>query len=185
MQTRMLPAALAAILVCAGGTAMAQTMPSTQTVKQTTTRQTTTRTAVPTAQDTTTTTTTTATMFPKPDNALSEGAIKAHIASAGFKEVKGLEFENGVWQAKARGGNDNWVKIKVGPVTGKVYEADAPSRLNKSEIKAKLTAAGYQNIDDVDFDNGLWSADARNPEGKKVDLLVDPNDGSVVAQKRD
>jgi hypothetical protein len=73
----------------------------------------------------------------------------------------------------------------VGPTTGKVYEADAPSRLNKDEIKAKLTAQGYQDVDDVDFDDGLWSADAKDPQGKKVDLLVDPNDGSVVAVKQD
>jgi hypothetical protein len=90
-----------------------------------------------------------------------------------------------VWQAKARGGNDNWVSIKVGPTTGKVYQADAPSRLNADEIKAKLTSQGYQNIHDVEFDEGLWSADAKDPQGQDVDLLVDPDDGSVVASDHD
>jgi len=37
----------------------------------------------------------------------------------------------------------------------------------------------------VEFDDGLWSADAKNPQGEKVDLLVDPSDGSVVAVKQD
>ncbi|HEX7370977.1 MAG TPA: PepSY domain-containing protein [Rhodanobacteraceae bacterium] len=168
-----------------GGVALAQTTPdATQTVKQTTTRQTTTQTAVPAMHDTTTTTTTTMT-FPKPENALGEDAIKNHIAEAGYKEVKGLEFKNGVWEAKARGGNDKWVKIKVGPVTGKVYSEDAPSKLTKSEIKAKLAAQGYENISDVDFDNGLWSADAETTHGKDVDLLVDPDNGDVVARSND
>lgn len=163
MEKKILAAALAASLLCASGTAFAQTAPP-----------------VGATQTTTTTTTISA-----PAGALTESQIKSDIANAGYKEVKGLKFDDGVWKAKARGGNDNWVRIKVGPTTGKVYQADAPSRLNKDEIKAKLTAQGYQNVDDVEFDDGLWSADARSPEGKKVDLLVDPNDGSVVSVKQD
>lgn len=161
MQKHTLAAAFSATLLLAGGAAFAQDAPMQ------------------------TTTTTTTTRVGSPAGALSESAIKADIANAGYQEVKGLEFKDGVWQAKARGGNDKWVHIKVGPTTGKVYEADAPSRLNKDEIKAKLTAQGYQDVDDVDFDDGLWSADAKNPQGKKVDVLVDPNDGSVVAVKED
>ena len=161
MHKHTLAAALSATLLLAGGAAFAQDAPMQ------------------------TTTTTTTTRVSSPAGALSESAIKADIANAGYQEVKGLKFEDGVWQAKARGGNDKWVRIKVGPTTGKVYEADAPSRLNENEIKAKLTAQGYQDVDDVEFDDGLWSADAKNPEGKKVDVLVDPNDGSVVAVKQD
>jgi len=161
MQKHTLAAALSAIMLLAGGAAFAQDAPMQ------------------------TTTTTTTTRVSSPAGAPTESAIKADIANAGYQEVKGLEFKDGVWQAKARGGNDKWVHIKVGPTTGKVYEADAPSRLNKDEIKAKLTAQGYQDVDDVDFDDGLWSADAKDPQGKKVDLLVDPNDGSVVAVKQD
>lgn len=158
MEKRMIPAALAAVLLCAGGIALAQ----------------------PAAAQTTETTTTTTTLN-APTQALSESTIKSDIAEAGYKEVKGLKFEDGVWQAKARGGNDKWTRIRIGPTTGKVYEADAPSKLNKNEVKAKLTAEGYQNIDDVEFDDGLWKADAKNPQGKKLKLLVDPDDGSVVA----
>jgi hypothetical protein len=161
MQKHTLAAVLSATLLIAGGAAFAQDAPVQ------------------------TTTTTTTTRVGTPGGALSEPVIKADIGNAGYQEVKGLEFKDGVWQAEARGGNDKWVRIKVGPTTGKVYQADAPSRLNEDEIKAKLTAQGYQNIDDVEFDDGLWSADAKNPEGKKVDLLVDPDDGSVVAVKQD
>lgn len=162
MQKHTLSAALAASLLCAGGMAFAQNAPVQAT-------------------QTTTTTTTVATNA----NALTEDQIKSDIGSAGYKEVKGLEFKNGVWMAKARGGNDNWVRIRVGPTTGKVYQADAPSRLNQDEIKAKLTAAGYQDVDDVEFDDGLWSATAKSPQGEDVDLLVDPDDGSVVASRHD
>lgn len=161
MKKRMLPALVAAVLACAVVIVLAQ-----RSVAQTT--------------ETTTTTTLRA-----PTSALSESTIKSDIAEAGYKEVKGLKFKDGVWQAKARGGNDKWTKIRVGPTTGKVYEADAPSRLNANEIKAKLTAQGYQNIGDVEFDEGLWSAKAKDAQGSKVKLLVDPDDGSVVATEHD
>jgi hypothetical protein len=134
MEKRMLSAALAASLLCAGGMACAQNAPVQAT-------------------QTTTTTTTVATS----SNALTEDQITSDI----------------------------WVRIRIGPTTGKVYQADAPSRLNKDEIKARLTAAGYQNIDDVEFDDGLWSAEAKSPQGDDVDLLVDPDDGSVVASQHD
>ena len=142
-----------------------------------------------TARSTTSTTQTTTTVTSwtshPPTGALSEDAIKTAIANAGYKEVKGLEFKEGVWRSKARGGNKKWVKLAVGPVNGEVYPADAPSKLNKNEVNAKLAAAGYQNIKDVEFDKGLWSAEAKTPHGTDVDLLVDPNNGSVVAKSHD
>lgn len=144
-----------------------------------------------TAQSSTSTTTTqhttTVTTWPAqpPADGSTEDAVKTAIANAGYKEVKGLKFKDGVWRSKARGGNKKWVKLAVGPVNDKVYAADAPSKLNKDEISAKLATAGYQNIKDVKFDDGLWAAEAKTPHGDDVDLLVDPDDGSVVAKSRD
>lgn len=142
-----------------------------------------------TTQSTTTTTRTTTLAAPwsaqPPTDALSEEAIKAAIATAGYKEVKNLKFKDGVWRTKARGGNEQWADLAVGPVTGKVYVSDAPSSLNKDEVKAKLAAAGYQDVDDVEYEHGLWSADAKTAGGMEVDLLIDPGDGSVVAKSRD
>lgn len=140
---------------------------------------------VQTSATQTTTTVTSSWSTRQPAGALSQHAIEGAIASAGYKEVKGLEFEDGVWRSKARGGNKKWVKLSVGPVNGKVYPADAPSKLNADEISAKLAAAGYQNVKDVEFDEGLWSAEAKTSRGTDVKLLVDPDDGSVVAKSHD
>lgn len=167
MIKRLLPL-LIGLSVC--GVALAQDMPATAQSATSTTQ--------------TTTTVSTWTTQP-PAGALSEDAIKSAIANAGYKEVKDLEFKDGVWRTKARGGNSQWVKLAVGPLNGKVYVDNAPSRLNKDEVKAKLAAAGYQNVHDVEFEDGLWSADARTAHGTEVDLLVDPGDGSVVAKSRD
>jgi len=167
MIKRLLPL-LIGLSVCS--VALAQDMPATAQSATTTTQ--------------TTTTVSTWTSQP-PAGALNEEAIKTAIADAGYKEVKGLKFKDGVWRGKARGGNKQWVELAVGPVSGKVYVNDAPSRLNKDEVAAKLAAAGYQNVHDVEYEHGLWSADARTRSGSDIDLLVDPDDGSVVAKSRD
>lgn len=167
MIKRMLPLLIGLSVV---GVASAQSMPSpAQSV---------------TSATQTTTTVTTWTSTP-PTGALSEDAIKTSIANAGYKEVKGLEFKDGVWRSDARGGNKKWVKLAVGPVNGRVYPADAPSKLNDNEVNAKLAAAGYENIKHVKFDKGLWSADAKTTHGGDVAVLVDPDDGSVVARSHD
>jgi hypothetical protein len=145
---------------------------------------------MPAATQPTTTTTVTTTKVSSwsataPEGALSEADVKAAIATAGFKEVKGLEFEDGVWRSKARGGNKQWVKLAVGPLNGKVYVDEAPSKLNKDEVTAKLVTVGYQKVHDVEFENGLWKAKAETAGGKDVNLLADPDDGSVVAKSSD
>ncbi|HET7267794.1 MAG TPA: PepSY domain-containing protein [Oleiagrimonas sp.] len=129
--------------------------------------------------------TTTLGTVPARKNALSEEAIKTSIAEAGYKMVKGLEFDDGVWRTEARGGNKHWVDLVVDPVTGKVYPEDAPSKLNAEEIQAALVAADYHDVHNVEFEEGLWSADARTAQGFNVDLLVDPDNGNVVAESRD
>jgi Peptidase propeptide and YPEB domain len=137
------------------------------------------------AGSTQTTTTVTTWTTTQPVGALTQDAIETSIANAGYKEVENLKFKDGVWRTKARGGNKQWVKLEVGPMTGRVYPANAPSKLNEDEVSAKLAGAGYQNVKHVKFDDGLWSADAKTPHGEDVSLLADPTDGSVVAKSRD
>ncbi len=120
-----------------------------------------------------------------PSIALTEDEVGSKIASAGFKEVKGLKIDNGVWKADARGGDDTWVAVFVHPLTGKVFQEGSPSKLTEEDIKAKATAAGYQNIKDVEYKNGLWTADAETGKGNNVDLVIDPDDGSVINAAND
>jgi hypothetical protein len=152
------------------GAAFAQSMPAS------------TQSTTSTANHTTTVTTWAA---QPPTGGSTEDAVKTAIANAGYKEVKDLKFKDGVWRSEARGGNKQWVKLAVGPVNGKVYPADTPSKLSKDEISAKLATSGYQNVKDVKFDNGLWAAEAKTAHGDDVDLLVDPDDGGVVAKSHD
>ena len=120
-----------------------------------------------------------------PAIALTQQEVESRIAGAGFDEVRLLGFKNGIWEADARGGDKEWVDIFVHPISGKIFQEGAPSALNKQEVEAKVTAAGYQNVHDVEFDDGLWTAEADNGKGDDVRLLVDPDDGSVIGEAND
>ena len=117
-----------------------------------------------------------------PAAALTQDEVEGRIATAGFKEVKGVTFKNGVWQADARGGDKEWVALYVHPLSGKIFQEGEPSKLNKEEVEAKVTAAGYQNVKSVDFSNGLWMAKADNGKGEEVNLMIDPDNGSVIGE---
>lgn len=163
---------LAPFVLMAGGVALAQELPPPAPPPP----------GVATQRTTTTTTTTT---FPRPENALSQDMIMQDIAAAGYRDVEDLQFRNGLWVAKARDGAGNSTRIMIAPVTGHVYTQDEPSRLDKDEIEARLTAQGYEDIDDLDFDDGIWRAEARDSTGQDVDLIIDPTDGTVIASKQD
>lgn len=120
-----------------------------------------------------------------PSTALTQAQVEGDIATAGFKEVRSLKFAHGIWQADARGGDKEWVAIYVHPLSGKIFKEGTPSPLNKQEIEAKVTAAGYQNVKGVNFKNGLWMAEAENGSGKDVDLTIDPDDGSIIGEALD
>lgn len=51
--------------------------------------------------------------------------------------------------------------------------------MSDREVRDALTAAGYTDIEDVERDDGLWDADARRGDGRKIDVRVDPRTGTV------
>lgn len=120
-----------------------------------------------------------------PGTALTQAEVEGRIASAGFDEFRLLTFKDGIWKADARGGDKEWVDVYVHPITGKVFREGTPSPLNKLDIEAKVTAAGYQNVHDVDFEDGIWTAEADNGKGDEVNLIIDPDDGSVIGEAAD
>ena len=50
-------------------------------------------------------------------------------------------------------------------------------------MRALLTEKGYTNIDDLDFEDGMWETDATNANGDRVDVRINPASGDVMAEK--
>jgi uncharacterized membrane protein YkoI len=59
------------------------------------------------------------------------------------------------------------------------------SGISAQVIYDQLTKAGYTDIDDIQFDDKVWNAEAKDPSGQKVKLTLDPNDGHILTSKKD
>ena len=61
--------------------------------------------------------------------------------------------------------------------------AQAQDALTALQVRAHLESQGYTDIKDVKFEDGMWEADATSADGKKVDVKLDPRNGTVYPDK--
>jgi hypothetical protein len=57
--------------------------------------------------------------------------------------------------------------------------------MSEADVRAALAAQGYTNVHDVDYEDGIWNAEADDPSGKDVELKIDPDTGKVMGQEKD
>jgi len=56
----------------------------------------------------------------------------------------------------------------------------APNDLTLDQAKDVVEDAGYTNVTSAEFDDGKWEVEARDTEGRKVDVTVDASTGKVI-----
>ena len=117
--------------------------------------------------------------------AMTESDVRTQLQHDGYRHVHDVKFTDGMWRAKAEGGDGTNVTVKVDPKTGKAFPDKQVSRLSEDDVKASLSSQGYTDVHDVDMDDGVWHAKARNPAGKKVEVQVDPDSGRVIGSDDD
>lgn len=59
----------------------------------------------------------------------------------------------------------------------------AQDAMTAAQVRATLQAQGYTHIDDVEFDDGMWKADARSADGTRVDVRLDAKTGKVFPER--
>lgn len=122
---------------------------------------------------------------PQGSEALTEHQIRTRLAEQGYTKVNDLKFGDGVWHADARSGDGNRVQVRLDPRTGTVYPNEQVARMSERDVRAALAAAGYTNVHDVDYEDGIWNAEADSPSGKDVEVKIDPNTGKVIGTEKD
>lgn len=118
-------------------------------------------------------------------DALTAAEVRATLETQGYTKVNDVEFEDGVWTADARSADGNRVELSINPRTGEVYPDEQVANLGEADIEARLTAAGYAKVHDIEFDDGVWKAEAEDAQGKDVELRLDPATGKVIGKARD
>ena len=121
----------------------------------------------------------------KPAAPLTEAQVRARLTEQGYTKVNDVKFEDGVWKADAKSADGNHVDVRLDAKTGAVYPDEQVANLNEASVTAKLAAAGYTNVHDVDFEDGVWNAEADDPAGKDVEVKIDPKTGAVIGKEKD
>ena len=118
-------------------------------------------------------------------DAMTAPQVRASLEAQGYTDVNDVEFDDGLWKAGARSADGKRVDVRIDPATGKIYPDNAVATLGEADVRAKLTAAGYLKIHDVEFDDGLWKAEAEDAGGRDLKLTLDPDSGEVIGKDRD
>lgn len=118
-------------------------------------------------------------------DAMTEAQVRATLEAQGYTKVNDVKFEDGVWKADARSADGNRVDVRLNPATGEVFPDEQVATLGEADVRAKLAAAGYTNVHDVDYEDGIWNAEADDPAGKDVELKIDPDSGEVMGKEKD
>lgn len=118
-------------------------------------------------------------------DALTEAQVRATLQAQGYTKVNDVKFKDGAWKADARSADGNRVDVRIDARTGAVYPDEQVANLSEADVRAKLSAAGYTGVHDVDYDDGVWNAEADDPAGKEVELKIDPVTGAVIGAEAD
>ena len=120
-----------------------------------------------------------------PEYPLTEAEVALTLSNHGYTEITNLAFVNGMWEADATAKTGGRVDVRVDPLTGAVYPDERVSMLSEAEVRARLAAAGFSEIHDVDFDDGVWTAEADDPSGDDREIRLDPNTGKILEVEED
>lgn len=108
------------------------------------------------------------------------------LKAAGYADVRDVEFDDGLWEAEVRGRDGRWHDVAVDPATGEVMDdRGGRSLLSARDVVARLTAAGYTDVHDLDLDDAVWEADARTADGRRVELRINAHTGRVLSEEID
>ena len=116
---------------------------------------------------------------------LTQVQVRAKLEAQGYTKINDVKFEDGVWKADARSADGNRVDVRIDAETGEVFPDEQVANLTEADVRAKLATAGYTNVHDVDYEDGIWNAEADDPQGKDVELKIDPKTGKVIGKEKD
>ena len=117
--------------------------------------------------------------------AMTEPQVRALLTEKGYTRMDDLDFEDGMWETDATSADGNRVDVRVNPANGDIKAEALVSNFSENDIKAKLAAAGYSKVHDIDFDDGMWKAEAERADGNDVEIHLDATSGAIVHVEND
>ena len=119
------------------------------------------------------------------DKWMNEADFKARIEAQGYTKINDIQFDDGTWTADARSADGNRVELRMDAKTGEVFPDELVANLGKDDVKAQLAAAGWSNVHDIDWDDGVWKAEADDANGRDFEVRLDPKTGRIIGTEKD
>jgi roadblock/LC7 domain-containing protein len=115
----------------------------------------------------------------------TDADVRAHLTASGYTNVNDVKFSEGVWTADATSPDGSLVEIKLDADTGKIITDENTATITKESVLQMLTAQGYTNLHDVEFEGGVWKVEGHDAQGHDVELKIDPDTGKVLGSEMD
>ena len=123
--------------------------------------------------------------FGKPAISLEQAVAK--VQAAGYAEIRGAEYEDGAWEIRSNRPDGSRLTVFVDATTGDILSPAQPgqAQLAPAEVMAKLAAAGYSEVRELEREDGFWTAEVRSTAGFSRDVRVHPISGAVTSEAWD
>ena len=118
-------------------------------------------------------------------DALTKPQVRAKLEAQGYTKINDIQFDDGTWTADARSADGNRVELRMDARTGEVFPDELVGHLSKDDVKAQLAAAGWSNVHDIDWDDGVWKAEADDENGRDFEVRLDPKTGKIIGTEKD
>jgi hypothetical protein len=112
---------------------------------------------------------------------VSMQTILQNLEKAGYHAIQEVEYDDGVFEAKAINQNGAYAKIILDPNTGAILSPTQTSSQGISMLDAvkAVETAGYTRIHDIESKTHHYEIEAFNQSGHKVKLNVDASTGKL------
>jgi sugar phosphate isomerase/epimerase len=123
--------------------------------------------------------------FGKPAVSLEQAVAK--VQAAGYTSIRGAEYEDGAWEIRSNRPDGSRLTVFVDAGTGDILSPAQPGQkqLGPTEVVAKLAAAGYTEVRELEREDGFWTAEVRASAGFTRDVRVHPISGAVTTEAWD
>lgn len=105
--------------------------------------------------------------------------------AAGYRDVIEVDREDDSWELKLRDAEGRRQHVYIDAATGDILWPAQPGQrqLSAADVTAKLAAAGYGEVRELERDDGYWSAEVRGTGGLSRDLRIHPLTGAITEER--
>lgn len=107
------------------------------------------------------------------------------LEAAGYRDIRGLELDDGLWEADAISPRGFAIELTIDPATGRILDPEPAGGVSAEQVRASLSQQGYSDIRALELDGSRVETEARDAQGQWVELELDAITGAVLSAERD